>query len=129
MITGIIFIMIACNTFTIILFNFFLVFSKSLMTLINEKNKFDITNLSDIKNKYKEEYFLGVEGSLMIGRIMSYGIFILLSFATTGVETNLILVIFMFVIFCLGAASIALNKERRAQENKNHSISKNMLKE
>ncbi len=129
MITGIIFIMIACNTFTIILFNFFLVFSKSLMTLINEKNKFDITNLSEIKNRYKEEYFLGVEGSLMIGRIMSYGIFILLSFATTVEETNLILVIFMLVIFCLGAASIALNKERRVQENKNHSISKNMLKE
>ncbi len=113
MIVGTIFIMIACNPFTVILFNFFQSFSKSLMTLINEKNKFDITNLSEIKNKYKEEYFLGVEGFLMIGRIMSYGIFILLSFATTTMETNLILALFMLFIFCLGASAISLNKERR----------------
>lgn len=117
MMIGTIFIMITCNSFTVILFNFFLVFSKSLMTLINEKNKFDITNLSEIKNKYKEEYFLGVEGSLMIGRIISYGIFILLSFATTVMETNLILSLFMLFIFCLGASSIALNKETYKSRN------------
>lgn len=115
MIVGTVFIMITCSPFTVILFNFFLVFSKSLMTLINEKNKFDITNLSEIKNRYKEEYFLGVEGSLMIGRIISYGIFILLSFATTTMENNLILTLFILFIFCLGASSIALDRERRKQ--------------
>lgn len=112
MIIGTIFLMIACNPFTIILFNFFQSFSKSLMVLINEKNKFDLTNIPEIQEQFKEEYFIGVEGFLLIGRLFGYGIFILLSFASTPLENNLILGVFVFFILLLGKMSIVLNKEK-----------------
>ncbi len=113
MILGIFFLMITCNPFTIILFNFLQSFAKSLMTLINEKNKFDITNINEIKMEYKEEYFLGVEDSLLIGRIFGYSLFILLAFASTPFLSNLILGGFILLTVCLGGASIALNRERK----------------
>ena len=83
------------------------------MTLINEKNKFDITNINEIKMEYKEEYFLGVEDSLIIGRIFGYSLFILLAFASTPFLSNLILGGFILLTVCLGGASIALNRERK----------------
>lgn len=112
MVAGVLFLMIACNVFTIILFNFFQSFAKSLMTLINGKNKFDLTNIPEIREQFKVEYFLGVEGSLLVGRLFGYGLLILFAFASTPLQNNLILGVFVVLILGLGNRSIALLKEK-----------------
>ena len=82
-----------CNMITIVLFNLCNTFSKGLMDLINISSQANISNMDLIKKEYKVEYWLEIETSLFIGRIISNTLFILMAF--TGVKV----IIYIFVIF------------------------------
>lgn len=95
-----------CDMTTIILFNFFQTFSKGLESLISSNNLANISNIEIIKNEYKVEYFLSLETSLFLGRILSNGLFILMAFT----DTNIIM--YLFVLFLVLFAKSALQLQK-----------------
>lgn len=93
-----------CNMITIILFNLSQTFSKGIMDLINGNSESNISNLDVIKNKYKVEYWLGIETSLFIGRLVSNLLFILVAF----IGSNIMMYIFVIFLALFGMKSIKL---------------------
>lgn len=84
-----------CNFITIVLYNLSQTISKGLIDLINEKNIFGFSNIKAIKQEYKVEYFLSIETSLFIGRVISNVLFILMAF------TNMQFIMIIFVVFAI----------------------------
>ena len=82
-----------CNFVTIVLYNLFQTISKGLTDLINERNVSNFSNISAIKKELKVEYFLSIEPSLFIGRVISNILFIFMAF------TNAQFIMSIFVIF------------------------------
>lgn len=101
-----------CNMITIILFNLCKTFSKGLMDLINTSSQANISNKEIIKNEYKVEYWLGIEGSLFIGRAISNTLFILMAFT----DVNVMIYIFALFLALLAINSIKLQKVMQEQE-------------
>ena len=91
-----------CNFITVVLYNLFQTISKLLSDLIRERNIFNFSNIKTIKRKYKVEYFLTLEKSLFIGRVISNTLFILMAF----LDANFIMAI--FVIFVMQQLLIQL---------------------
>lgn len=69
-----------CNFVTVVIYNLAQTISKTLSDLIKDKNAFNFSNIKSIKKEYKVEYFLTLETSLFIGRIISNTLFILMAF-------------------------------------------------
>ena len=84
-----------CNFTTIVLFNLCQTFSKGLMDLINNNSASNTSNLEIVKKEFKVEYWLGIEGSLFFGRVISNTLFILMAF--TGAD----IMIYIFVVFLI----------------------------
>lgn len=84
-----------CNFVTIVLYNLFQTISKGLTDLINERNVSNFSNISAIKKEFKVEYFLSIETSLFIGRVISNILFIFMAF------TNAQFIMAIFVIFAV----------------------------
>lgn len=84
-----------CNMLTIILFNLSQTFSKGLTDLINGNNESNTSNIEIIRNRYKEEYWIGIEKNLLIGRVIGNMLFILMAF--TGAD----IMIYLFVVFLI----------------------------
>lgn len=84
-----------CNFITIVLYNLFQTISKGLTDLINEKNVSNFSNISAIKKEFKVEYFLSIETSLFIGRVISNILFIFMAF------TNARFIMSIFVLFAI----------------------------
>lgn len=93
-----------CNFITIVLYNLFQTISKGLIDLINEKNIFGFSNIKAIKQEYKVEYFLSIETSLFIGRVISNVLFILMAFT----NTQFIMIIFVVFTIMYAASTIML---------------------
>lgn len=93
-----------CNFITIVLYNLFQTISKGLIDLINEKNIFGFSNIKAIKQEYKVEYFLSIETSLFIGRVISNVLFILMAFT----NTQFIMIIFVVFAIMYAASTIML---------------------
>ena len=110
--------MIKCNFITIIIFNLISSFTKTITTLIIEVANSNISNTKEIKAKYKVQYFLQIETSLVIGRVSSYLIFIVLGLTTSKLFNNLILSIFVIVILFLGDALLSTYKIYRQNDKK-----------
>lgn len=90
-----------CNFITVVLYNLFQTISKLLSDLISERNVFNFSNIEAIKKEYKVEYFLTLETSLFIGRVVSNTLFILMAFLDAG------FIMGIFVVFViLQAASV-----------------------
>lgn len=96
-----------CNMVTIIAFNFVSTFSKGIMDLINGNAESNISNIEIIKNKYKVEYWLGIETALFKGRILSNGMFILMAL----IGSDIMMYIFVIFLGLYGLSSIRLQKE------------------
>ena len=111
-------LMIKCNFITIIIFNLISSFTKTITTLIIEVANSNISNTKEIKAKYKVQYFLQIETSLVIGRVSSYLIFIVLGLTTSKLFNNLILSIFVIVILFLGDALLSTYKIYRQNDKK-----------
>lgn len=90
-----------CNFVTVVLYNLFQTLSKLLADLIRERNVFNFSNIETIKREYKVEYFLTLETSLFIGRVITNTLFILMAF----LDVNFIMAIFV-VFVILQAISI-----------------------
>ena len=114
---GILIIMFKCNFVTIIIFNLLQSYSKTIVELINSNALSDISNMDEIKNKYKVEYFVGMESCLVVGRITSYLLFLLMGIINTNLFNNIILIIFTLLIIVFTMCSI--NVQRSLQEEKN----------
>lgn len=96
--------LINCNFLTIILYNLFQTISKGLTDLINERNVSNYSNIKELKQEYKVEYFLSIETSLFIGRVISNVLFIFMAFT----NTNIIMVIFVIFAIMRAISSIRL---------------------
>ncbi len=97
--------LINCNFITIVLYNLFGTISKGLNDLIMERNTFNLSNMKIIKHEFKIEYFLTVETSLFIGRVISNTLFILLAFN----HLNIMLIIFVIFAILNSIGVILLN--------------------
>ena len=93
-----------CNFITIVLYNLFQTISKGLTDLINEKNVSNFSNIKSIKKEFKVEYFLSIETSLFIGRVVSNVLFIFIAFT----NSNYIMTIFVVFAIMMAASSIRL---------------------
>lgn len=94
-----------CNFVTIVLYNLFQTISKGLTDLINEKNISNFSNIKAIKQEFKVEYFLSIETSLFIGRVISNVLFIFMAF------TNSNFMIIIFVVFAIMRAISSIRLE------------------
>lgn len=95
-----------CTMVTIIVFNFFQTVSKGLLNLINNNSQSNISNIDILKSKYKVEYWLGIETSLFIGRIISNILFIIMAFS----DLNIIIYLFVVFLILFSTNSIKLQK-------------------
>lgn len=93
-----------CNFITIVLYNLFQTISKGLTDLINEKNVSNFSNIKSIKKEFKVEYFLSIETSLLIGRVISNVLFIFMAFT----NSNYIMAIFVIFAIMRAVSSIRL---------------------
>lgn len=93
-----------CNFITIVLYNLFQTISKLLSDLIRERNIFNFSNIETIKRKYKVEYFLTLEKSLFIGRVISNTLFILMAF----LDANFIMAIFVIFVILQAISVVKL---------------------
>ena len=84
-----------CNMITIIIFNLFQTFSRTLVDLINNNNAFNISNINILKKEFKVEYFLSVETSLFIGRIISNSILLIMIFIDSNIS------IYIYIVFLI----------------------------
>lgn len=96
--------LLKCNFVTVVLYNLFQTVSKSLSDLIKERNMFNFSNIKEIKREYKVEYFLTIETSLLVGRIISNILFILMAFF----NTNFIMAIFVLFVILQAISIIKL---------------------
>jgi len=105
-----------CNMITIILFNLFQTFSKGLLDLINGNSESNISNLDIIKNKYKVEYWLGVEKALFKGRVLSNTLFIIMAFIGADI------MMYIFAIFLLLYGICSIKQQKILDENEINNI-------
>lgn len=109
-ISGIILIIFKCNFVTIIIFNLLQSYSKTIVELINSNSLMNIANIKELKDKYKVEYFLGMETFLVLGRTIGYLLLLTLAFFNTSIWTNIILILFAFLIVVFTKLSISLQR-------------------
>lgn len=107
---GLILMIFKCNFVTIIIFNFIQSYSQTICELINTDTLHNTSNIEEVKNKFKVEYFLGMETVLVAGRVLSYSILLILGFLSDGIWANVVLVIFALIVVIYTKASIDLQK-------------------
>ena len=113
---GIILIIIKCNFVTIIIFNLLQSYSKTIVELINSNAIMNTANIKEIKNKFKVEYFIGRETALVIGRLASYLLLLTLALFNNNIWTNIILVLFVFLVILFTKESLKLQKISNLKE-------------
>ena len=104
-----------CNFLTIVLYNLFQTISKGLMDLINEKNTANYSNIKELKQEYKVEYYFSLETALFIGRVISNTLFIFMAFT----NTNIIMAIFVIFAIMMSVSSIRLQSAMEHVQEKN----------
>lgn len=109
-VSGIILIIFKCNFVTIIIFNLLQSYSKTIVELINSNSLMNIANIKELKDKFKVEYFLGMETFLVLGRTIGYLLLLTLAFFNTSIWTNIILILFAFLIVVFTKLSINLQR-------------------
>lgn len=107
---GLILMIFKCNFVTIIIFNFIQSYSQTICELINTDTLHNTSNIEEVKNKFKVEYFLGMETVLVAGRVLSYSILLILGFLSDGIWANVVLVIFALIVVIYIKSSIDLQK-------------------
>lgn len=114
---GILLIIIKCNFVTIIIFNLFQSYSKTIVELIISNSNMNIASLKEVKDKFKVEYFIGMETCLVVGRIVSYILLLTLAFLNTTLWKNVILILFIILIIIFTKTSIDLQKMSRKENS------------
>ena len=105
-ICSLIILIIKCNVITIIVFNLFQTISNTLLGLINDYSKANLSNIKSIRTKYKIEYYIFSDFYLFLGRVLSYVLFILIAF----IGEIFIIPFFIMALILLTYNSIKLQK-------------------
>lgn len=92
-----------CNYITIVIFNILSKINWEFIYLVNITSQGNLTNINEIKAKYKVEFYQFFELSLFIGRFISYILFILMSFIS---------VIYILPVFIIFLVLLAINSIR-----------------
>ena len=95
-----------CIPLTIVLFNLFQTISKNMISLINGTNRANLSNIEKIQKEFKVEYWLSTETSLVIGRIISYTLFILMAYT----NSNIVMIVFVLLLILHSHSSINFQK-------------------
>lgn len=95
-----------CIPLTIVLFNLFQTISKTIISLINGTNQANLSNTERIQKEFKVEYWLSSETSLIVGRIISYALFILMAYT----NSNIIMIVFVLLLILYSHSSINFQK-------------------
>lgn len=95
-----------CNLITIVIFNILSKINWEFIYLVNITSQGNLTNINEIKDKYKVEFYQFYELSLFIARFISFILFILMSF----ISVNYILPIFIVFLLLLMFNSIRVQK-------------------
>lgn len=103
---GLVLLIFKCNYVTIILFSLLAKISWEFIYLVNLTSQGNLTNIEEIKNDYKVEFYQFFELSLFIGRIISFSIFLLIAI----IPVNYILPI--FILFLLGFMITSVNIQK-----------------
>lgn len=85
------------------------------MDLINEKNTANYSNIKELKQEYKVEYYFSLETALFIGRVISNTLFIFMAFT----NTNIIMAIFVIFAIMMSVSSIRLQSAMEHVQEKN----------
>lgn len=101
-----------CIPLTIVLFNLFQTISKNITSLINGTNRANLSNSEKIQKEFKVEYWLSTETALIVGRIISYTLFILMAYT----NSNIIMLIFVLLLIFYAQSSIKF-QEAIKEEN------------
>lgn len=103
---SLIFLIFKCNYITIFLFSLLAKISWEFVYLVNLTSQGNLTNIEEIKNDYKVEFYQFFELSLFIGRIISFSIFLLIAI----IPVNYVLPI--FILFLLGFMITSVNIQK-----------------
>lgn len=122
-VTSLFIMIVNCNMFTVVLFNFLQTISKNLTEMINSNNQFDLSNQKELRKQYKVEYFVGLEFSIFIGRVISQSLFILMAFIE---NTTIMMIVFAMLLILYELNSVELNNEM--QDNEKYTL-RNVRKE
>lgn len=101
-----------CIPLTIVLFNLFQTISKNIISLINCTNRANLSNTEKIQKEFKVEYWLSTETALIIGRIISYSLFILMAYNNTNI------IMFVFVLLLILYSHSSINFQKAFEEEK-----------
>ncbi|MBQ9318656.1 MAG: MFS transporter [Bacilli bacterium] len=105
-ILSLIVLMFKCNMLTIILFSLFSKISWEFLYLINLTSQGNLTNINEIKDNYKVEFYQVFELSLFIGRFISFCLFILMAI----IPVNYILPVFIVFLLLYMITSVKIQK-------------------
>ena len=91
--------------------------------MIKSNNQFDLSNQKELRKQYKVEYFVGLEFSIFIGRVISQSLFILMAFIE---NTTIMMIVFAMLLILYELNSVELNNEM--QDNEKYTL-RNVRKE
>lgn len=100
-ILGIVLLIYKVNYLNVLIFNFLQTISSTLLSLIIDNTELDMANYNSIVKKYRVEYFITMEKYIFIGRFIGYILYIILGITTSNFFSNIILLIFGFIIMIL----------------------------
>ena len=106
-------LLIKCNLITIICFNFLQTILSTLFSLINDYTKSHLSNIKEIRTKYKIEYYLCADFMLFLGRSISYILFILMAF----ISEFFIIPIFIIILILLIVNEVRLQSLLNNNQN------------
>lgn len=113
-----------CNMFTVIVFNFFQTISKELTTLISNHNTLSLANIENLKKEYKVEFFVGNEFFLFVGRVISQALFILMAITQS---TTIMIIVFTMFLSLYELSSAEFNDEIQRTKEKQHVFKKKKM--
>ena len=99
-----------CNTISIIIFNFFHKISRGITDLVNAKNIPNIANDKRIRREFKVEYYLNIETALMLGRVVGSILFISMAFINANI------VLFLLIVFLIMWAYTAMDIQTEVEK-------------
>lgn len=105
---GITLLIYKVNYLNVLIFNFLQTISATLLSLIIDNTELDMANYNKIIKKYRVEYFITMEKYIFIGRFIGYILYIILGISTSYFLSNMILLVFGFIIILLSISTMKL---------------------
>lgn len=98
---GIVLLIYKVTYLNVVIFNFLQTVSATLLSLIIDNTELDMANYNKVIKEYRVEYFVTMEKYIFVGRFIGYILYIILGISTSNFFSNIILLIFGFIILLL----------------------------